>query len=230
MEEDMRKLCAIPIWCCLALILMFTPAKANDSKTGIYAGVKLIDSIQSAWLAELSHTQNTIGGGIFVGYDLYPRLQMPLRVEIEYALRSNLHYDDTFNASGGFVNSSIDASYVFNAQTLLANLYFDFHNSTAFTPYVGAGLGFGFTTETIELDANGNFDGVSYNGSGSATSYNTNFAWQVGAGVAYSFNELMAADLGYRYMSFGVSDIDFLTNADTFASAHEISLGLRLNF
>ncbi len=87
----------------LALVLgLALPVSAETS--GVYAGLKFIDSIQSTGDMSKdrvdvegfgfgigSHSQNTVGGGIFVGYDFYPQHQVPIRTEIEYAIRSEMY-------------------------------------------------------------------------------------------------------------------------------------------
>ncbi len=210
----MYKFKLVPALFLLVLGLMVTPAQAQ--KNGFYLGLKFIDSIQTVWIEDFSETQNTVGGAAFVGFDFYPKFDAPVRVEIEYALRSDLKHTDEIVDVG-------DLEYKYNAQTLLANFYYDFHNSTNFTPYLGAGLGMAFTTETVDAR-----DGAFSN---SEKRYSTNFAWHVGAGVAYAFNEFISADLGYRYLSLGNSSSDIEdVSVPTFGSAHELSLGVRFNF
>ena len=134
--------------CALALTLaMATSAFAAEN--GFYVGLKFIDSIQStgtmskgggANLFDISdYTQNTIGGGAFIGYDFYPVYQVPVRAEIEYAIRTNstTSWDDKFGAGA-------DVQGEWGLQTLFLNAYWDFHNSTNFTPYIGAGVGMAF--------------------------------------------------------------------------------------
>lgn len=85
----------------LAFVLSLAlAAPAAAENTGVYGGLKFIDSIQSTGPFSLSgdvkglgvgqHSQNTVGGGIFVGYDFYPHFQVPMRTELEYAIRSNM--------------------------------------------------------------------------------------------------------------------------------------------
>ena len=194
----------------IALALALTLALAMPAAaevTGVYVGAKFIDSIQSRWADGGSLNQNTVGGGVFAGFDFYPSFNLPLRAELEYAIRTDMKED---------YNSGWDSySASFGVQTLMANFYFDFHNSTAFTPYIGAGLGMGFVRTEVS----------SYN------DYSTVFAWNVGAGCAYSFNENFAADLGYRFVGLGETDAKYDGNSlKTTGNAHEFSLGLRLTF
>ncbi len=202
----MKSFKLVLVLCVLMMGLMVAPAKAE--KTGMYLGVKFIDSIQTMKGEDESRGANTVGGALFAGYDFNTKYELPIRAELEYALRSDL-------ITRGFAEEVF-----FNAQTLLANFYFDFHNSSDFTPYVGAGLGLAFTRMEADTPEWSNLDANS-----------TNFAWQVGAGVSYAFNETISADLGYRFVSFGSSHLeDEDMSTSVFSSAHEFSLGVRFSF
>ncbi|PZP40135.1 MAG: hypothetical protein DI585_01755, partial [Pseudomonas fluorescens] len=69
----------------------------------------------------------------------------------------------------------------------MANGYYDFQNSTAFTPYVGAGLGYGK---------------VRYGGfpAGVASSSEDTLAYQGIAGVGYELNPCWTLTGEYRYL------------------------------
>lgn len=216
----------------LALVFAFAlPAGAQP--TGFYGGLKLLDSIQGVGMSKNAfngeyHVQNTIGGAAFMGYDFYPQNQLPLRAEIEYAIRSNVQDSARTDFSNGNIEGYVEAKGTWGLQTLLANMYLDFHNDTPFTPYVGAGLGMGFVSTTYSLT--GEVKGVGkWEYSKSQT--NTVFAWNVGAGCSYAFSENISADLGYRYLGLGENKVKFLgEDIKTAHNAHEFSLGLRFTF
>ncbi len=218
-------------WSILAVILtmmfMVTPATAKGDMSGFYVGLKFIDSIQGHWTDvkgtndDIGGWGNTVGGALFVGYDFYYKFDVPVRTEIEYALRSDWTGNDTLHVTGGW----IDVDTKVNVQTLLFNVYYDFRNSTKFTPYVGAGIGLAFSQSYATTDAflsNGT-PVVHYSGSG----YSTNFAWQVGAGVSYAISDNVSADLGYRYLGLNFDNDDI---SSSHSGAHEFSLGLRITF
>ena len=83
----------------VALTMALTvPAFAQNS--GFYVGLKFLDSIQSTGSVSknggvvnafdvTNYSQNTVGGGVYAGYDFYSLNQVPLRTEIEYAIRTN---------------------------------------------------------------------------------------------------------------------------------------------
>ncbi len=205
----------------LALVLvMATPAAAE--KVGMYLGAKFIDAYQSHWgggLLDGSESHNTVGFGIFAGYDFYATSEIPIRAEIEYALRTNWQANDSGHLYGNYY--SLDASI--NVQTIMANVYYDFYNESDFTPYIGAGLGMGIVNSSFEVDTHVR--------SVSRDSINTVFAWNIGAGIAYAINENVSADLGYRYLNLGYSETEMLGETlSTTSSAHEVSLGLRVGF
>lgn len=224
----------------LALTLVFA-LPANAEVSGIYGGLKFIDSIQSVWGPDVSgvsnfYSQNTVGGGVFLGYDFYPKNNVPLRTEIEYAIRTNTTRSESLSGSlGGGYTAKADLKGTWGVQTLLANMYLDFHNDTAFTPYIGAGVGMGFITTKYSVDGKVNSATQSWSGSVSKNQLNTVLAWNVGAGCSYAFSENVSADLGYRYLGLGGNSVSynvagFKGDLNSVHNAHEFSLGLRMTF
>jgi opacity protein-like surface antigen len=233
----------------LALLLAFS-APVSAEVNGVYAGIKFIDSIQSTGpvshdLGILSdvgiglgigeYSQNTVGGGVFVGYDFYPQHNVPIRTEIEYAIRTNMNtsWDANYGIQGvRSLESNIDAQW--NLQTLMLNAYWDFHNSTNFTPYVGAGLGMGFINSRYEVTGSVPAIGVE-NFHDTYNSTDTVFAWNTGLGCSYAFSENVSADLAYRFVGLGyhetsenVYETDIKAGMSPYAN--EVSLGLRFTF
>ncbi len=234
----------IILTCVLSLALSI-PAFAADN--GFYMGLKFIDSIQSsgdistgggANLFDVdNYTQNTVGGGVFVGYDFYPMHQVPVRAEIEYAIRTNseTEYDlkggvrSALAAAGADVSANLKVQT--NLQTLFMNAYWDFHNDTAFTPYIGGGLGLGFIQSEYEISASG----AGMSGSGSENFTNTVFAWNAGAGVAYAITDNLSADLAYRFVGLGYHENEktiegVKAKVGMAPYANEFSLGIRYTF
>jgi len=130
------------------------------------------------------------------------------RTEIEYAKNANAE-----QKRNGHNN-------IAKAQAFFLNTYFDFDINQPVMPYVGGGIGLGraqFITPEYKKTHN-------------------DFAYNLGAGVAYNFNDNLAFDLGYRYVRY-LDYSDAHTNSvsgdgkATFKSqAHEILAGLRYNF
>jgi opacity protein-like surface antigen len=205
---------------CLGLLAVAVPAK-QASAEGVYVAPKIIwgvtqlQGIEDSAFSRKNKIDNVFGGALAVGVKANPA-----RVELEYGVFSE--------ASGK--NKDDDGDYVklkTQAQTLFVNAYFDIDTATPFTPYVGAGLGLAF------LRSKGNWNILDVSESyGSKTK--TNFAWNLGAGVAYDFTQNVALDLGYRFAGLGKArtgtDI-----ADDRARAknvymHQFMLGLRFSF
>ena len=195
----------------LALVLTLAlPGMAAAEGTGMYLAPKFLMSIQSTGNTERtdalagsgvdSYSQFTLGGAFALGYDFWPQQMLPLRAEIEFALRGN--NEKTWSDGGQYIN---EVKGTWNSSTLFANLFWDFHNDTAFTPYVGAGLGMAFNYVGYDFtDNNGN--------KFSADDRFTNFAWNVGAGVAYNFNENFAVDASYRFVGLGYNEVSATSN------------------
>ncbi|KAF3984795.1 MAG: porin family protein [Methylococcales symbiont of Hymedesmia sp. n. MRB-2018] len=98
--------------------------------------------------------------------------------------------------------------------SLLANTYWDFKNSTDFTPYISGGIG--FANVWLEApDTSSESDFV--------------FAYQVGGGLDYAINDNMNIGIKYRY--FGTSDVEYEPlNIEYSNSSHNIYVGARFNF
>ena len=150
--------------------------------------------------------------------------QVPVRAEIEYAIRINSETD--WDLKGNAKAASLKGQW--NLQTLFLNAYWDFHNDTAFTPYVGAGVGMGFIQSKYEMEIRG-FGSDSYNET------NTVFAWNAGAGVAYAITDNLSADLAYRFVGLGYHENEKTVDNTKFKVgmapyANEFSLGIRYTF
>jgi len=243
----------------LTAILAFGLAvPASAEVNGVYGGLKFIDSIQSTGsisrsgdlargLMDSDYNQNTVGGGIFVGYDFFPQHQIPIRTEIEYAIRTNMNTSWGDSASGRVLvdgkrvdgKGYLEAEAQWNLQTLFFNAYWDFHNSSNFTPYIGAGLGMGFIQNKYKLSgsASGTVDNVpvAISLDDSLNETNTVFAWNAGLGCSYAFNENISADLAYRFVGLGYNENEktILGQKQKIGMApyaNEFSLGVRFTF
>ena len=80
---------------------------------------------------------------------------------------------------------------------LMANAYYDFHNSSEFTPYVMAGVG--LNRGTLEANINGYEGNTDTAKSKTIKSKNlTSFAYNVGVGVGYEMTKDVYLDAGYK--------------------------------
>ncbi|MDO5536574.1 MAG: porin family protein [Desulfovibrionaceae bacterium] len=212
----------------MALMLacaVFMAPGISSAYNGFYLTPKFLMTVQNTGTVERSgglsgfgldeYSQFTLGGALAGGYDFWPNYMIPFRAELEVALRGNSEAKETG------INGSSELTT--NSTTLLLNGYYDFHNSTAFTPYVGAGIGFAFNYLGVDIKHNGQSD--------SADDRSTNFAWQVGAGVAYALTEDMSIDAAYRYLDLGYTEVSSSGQSVGIRPYnHEVTLGLRFGF
>lgn len=195
--------------CALLALLLSSPAYSADAPVGKYVSGNL-------GLAMLSDADST--------FRLAPGLTINTSYDTGWTLGAALGYNFGSTRLEGEVayqkadeDKANDTSVTWNATgdistlSFLVNGYYDFTNSSAFTPYLSAGLGFA----KIELDD------VDYNAD------DTVFAYQVGAGVGYALSKNVTLDAKYRY--FATSDAEFEFETRDFAS-HNLLLGIRINF
>jgi opacity protein-like surface antigen len=137
-----------------------------------------------------------------------------VRMEAEIGYQNN----DTDQISYSFL--SLPLSGDMTATSFLANGYYDFTNSSRFTPFVTAGLGMA----EVEIDD------LTVPGSGepAASDDDTVFAWQVGAGVSYAVNANLDLEMKYRY--FVIDDVEIFDGEVESPSSHNIYLGMRYTF
>jgi len=175
-----------------------------------------------------------------VGYDFKRQFFLPIRAELEYAYLGNSSKTRDFSGSGRVDDIPLsiagNAKTTLGASTFFANTYFDFHNSSAFTPYVGVGLGMSFLSAKAEGSATIAGGGITVPDEpfkyGKKTS--SNFAWNLGAGAAWKVTNSVVLDLGYRYADLGKArtrydEDDTRVKTDNVKS-HQFLLGARFSF
>lgn len=143
-------------------------------------------------------------------------------VEGSTTYTGNNTWSDTYSVDEpGFITNEL------RSHQLMLNGYYDFKNTSKFTPYLSAGVG------VTHLKNKVSFDDVS------ETKSDDNFTWSVGAGVAYKVTPNVSLDLGYRYVDadefeFSKTMTDewgtqtFKSTADL--SSHDYTVGIRYNF
>ncbi|ABL00241.1 outer membrane protein [Pelobacter propionicus] len=157
-----------------------------------------------------------VGGS--AGYDFgYVRLEG----ELSY---KGAEIDSVYDATSDIRYHDLDGSL--SAFAVMANCYFDLHNDTPVTPYLGGGIGFA----TLYLDdTSGVSNGVRWSLYDSDD--DTVFAYQIGAGIDISINRYFSLDVGYRYFATDKGKFDE-GNAGTRMKfeSHNATLGLRFKF
>ena len=165
--------------------------------------------------------------GLAIGFDMPESI---FRTELEYFYRDT-GYDDTGNVTstggtvfaklGGEIETAVETIDSVTSHNLFANLYIDFDNPGGITPYIGIGLGLGFT----EMDYGGVFqrnidpaaistgDGlpnaaeIKANLAGTTTTEHnelddTLFGYQLIAGLDYPLTEHLVAGLKARWVEY----------------------------
>jgi opacity protein-like surface antigen len=126
--------------------------------------------------------------GVAIGYN-WRKHGISLRTEFEYLTRANFGYASTPVLASP---APIGLTSKIRIQTLFANVFYDFHNATLFTPFVGGGIGVAINKSTTTLNSVDTFETL-----------DTRFAWNIGAGVAVPITEILFLELSYRYTDLG---------------------------
>lgn len=105
----------------------------------------------------------------------------------------------------------------------MANAYHDFRTGTAFTPFVGAGIGIAFV----------DFNNLDVPSAGRVDQSETGLAWQAMGGVSYALDSKSEIHLAYRY--FNVGDVELRSAASVPLTldnvpAHSFEIGTRVRF
>ncbi len=203
-------------------LLLASAISYAENKSGVYVGGHIGAAEVNTSSTQVIHTYKVNGGnaghdsysgkrdvglagGASVGYDFKERYNTPIRVEVNYTARSDGKKSNTGEElllSGG--TGQIALKEKTNLQTLMVNLWADIPTNTAFTPYIGGGVGVAIidykTDGTLHHNVGGTPTSEKYY---SESKKQTNFAWGLGGGVAYDVNDQFTVDLGYRYIDAG---------------------------
>lgn len=206
-----------------------TAAAAADEARGFYVRGDLGASL----------SRNT-GGSVVNGDGFEGDLGNSVLVEagVGYQLPYNLRADLTVGYRPGFKVSSrettsgvsVTADADVRTWAVMANAYYDIATGTAFTPYVGVGLGVAFNRIN---DTTYRFGAAQFSENGHSK---TNFAWSVQAGVAYAVTQNVKLDAGYRYIDLGEfetggsSTVGPVPRVKGDVRAHELKVAVRYQF
>lgn len=198
----------------------FNGAFTTGAGTTIPAGTVLPDGTEVGWM-----TKFNTGFAISAAYG---RRYGPFRGEMELVWQRN-NVDTHVNvAAAGIPLGGEDAGILITGSPnlgvnvadlvadgqgdvrtifIMANAIYDFRNQSPLTPYVGGGVGAGFT----KVD-------YSPSGVGVIDDRSTQFAWQVTAGVSWAVAPTAEIYAGYRYRA--TSDVS--VKADLFSADFDI--------
>lgn len=212
------------------------PLYATVTQTAGYEDYNCTGSNRGAgddWKNDFAAAEGILAGAA-IGYrlwDRYPdRIWGRFRLELEYFYRDS-DYDQTSDVPGASgasgdkltqeIQTATDRIGSVISHNLFGNLYFDFRNDSRFTPYVGFGVGAGFTDLDYgslwsrNNDPNAistgagllNADEIRRNLAGSTSSEQTElsdtlFGYQVLFGVDYALTDSISLGVKGRWVNF----------------------------
>lgn len=193
---------------------------------GLGVGVNYLDDSDFDIGGPVTVDNEYDSGTIFLGalgYHFGPVLPVgDLRGEIELSFRDNDIDVHSVGALGGNQPGSTGEA---STEALMANLLVDFDTGTAFTPYVGGGLGYAWSDlEDYGIEAVPEV----------LDDDDSDFAWQLIGGVGFALSEQATVTLDYRYFS---TSADVTTSTGTGSVSNDVdldsdtlTLGLRYRF
>ncbi|MBK5275808.1 MAG: porin family protein [Desulfuromonadales bacterium] len=190
----------------LLLSVSASTAMAAGPYVGASGGVSIFhdqDIKRSSGPNSTAELKTGYGFNVSAGYNFDP-----VRVEFEFGYKNA--DVDKFTAGGA---SSTGSGSDTTIMSYMADAYFDFKNSSKFTPYVGVGLG----------ALNGEFKSPGFK------SDDTVFGYQFSVGAAYNVSKNVALDLSYRFQG-AASDFAITGGSDVSYMSSDIMAGLRYNF
>lgn len=163
--------------------------------------------------------QRTDDGWVGLGTLGYS-LPSGVRTELEFGYRSNAADSGTNKTTG--VTQTVNGNI--NVLTLMTNVLYDFRNKTAFTPYIGGGIGV----------ANIAFDNVQVaNSLYGADDSDWAPAAQAIVGVSYKLKQNISVFTSYQYLAT-LTDVELTSNTGTQIKtdydSHSILAGVRFSF
>ena len=119
----------------------------------------------------------------------------------------------------------------FMSTILLANAYYDIRTGTAWSPYLGLGVGFAVNQVTRNLDYSDTAGTDDVASAGNRTT-DVQFAGAAMVGVTYDISTLWALDVNYRFLHIGGSEVSLKPDVASSVAIgdlneHQIRAGLR---
>jgi opacity protein-like surface antigen len=178
------------------------------------------------------HDDDFFGGGALgVAVDVGP---VVVRVEAEgFSERDYRFRTNSFPGPPGPITFFYRGN--FEAWTVMGNLWFDYPLNNLWPDLsvvrnlvISAGTGFGAARTQLSMT-----DGVVR-----ADAKDTNFAWQLGAGLGYAITDWLTLEVSYRHIDLGETSVDMYAvldgalagNYDLKVNSEQVMGGLRLTF
>ena len=186
-------------------------------------------------ISDTTHSDIHFGGRAAVGAET-PIPYGTLRAEAEFGWNSDFTDDNDFpfEITNLYTHNYETTTSIYDA---MLNFYYDINTGTKFVPFVNAGIGYAHiktsslsTGEALGITINVEQDSIA-----------DNFAWNVGAGLAYNLSENIALDIAYRYTNYGTVKDDaaktipnlgkkLYLDGEFDISSHEVMIGARYKF
>lgn len=195
-------------------------------------------------------TDSTFGMAFAIGYDFSKKYDFSVRTELEYAIfdsfgRSQEQWDDPNDPSVAYGGLNHVTKPKISIQSLMINAYYDFKNSTNFTPWINLGAGLAFVGMKSKFDVfpegenSLGYDPDIPRYTNVSKKTKTNFAWSIGAGCAYEITTSLSLDFGYRFAQYGKGETkynsigdptDFVRSKTETIKMHQFIGGIRYTF
>lgn len=151
-----------------------------------------------------------------------------VRVEGEMSIRA-AEIDTITSQTNSYFIHDVDGNV--GAFSSMINVFFDLHNRSRFTPYLGGGIG----AATLYLS-----DTYGYVTKRNSTYYqplywesdDTVFAYQLGGGVDIALNKRFSIDVGYRYFKTNEAHLEsyYTTTSSMRIESHDAMVGFKFKF
>ncbi len=196
---------------------MAASAQTDGLYAGAEAGVNFVPSLKFNANNNIWKQQQDPGYAILgqVGYGFGN-----IRLEGEVGWRSN----GVNKFSDNFGDHSVDGS-VRGAGSIMGNVYYDFHNDSPWTPYIGVGIG----------GVNVNESNLKVDGAQLSSDSNFVLGYQGIAGVSYAIDPQLSLRADYRYLrteaaTVGVTDAYNDNYANGRYESHTVAVGFIWHF
>ena len=182
-------------------------------------GTNYADLIAGAVQSDSFEPSFTGGGGIGYVWSAY------FRTDITVDVHSLMNTEFT----GTSATQSLTDKTKFMSTILLANAYYDIRTGTAWSPYLGLGVGFAVNqvTRNLNYTVTPGADTIA----GDRTT-DVQFAGAAMVGVTYDISTLWALDVNYRFLRIGGSEVSLKPDVASSVgigdlNEHQIRAGLR---
>ncbi len=221
----MRSLLILVVWGIMTVCAAQASA-ADGTYLSVHIGTAVMEDSHVTDALTSAQTKVSFDKGHALTAAFGVRTEKIYRGEIEISTQKN---DPDQAAVGAFRNITVDGDIACRA--LLANGYYDFVGESRFTPYISAGLGMAEVSVndvTVRIPNPASTDALPlpdtvYNFDDEAIT----FAYQLGAGVGYTFGPHFTLDLKYRY--FTTNKVKLIDGKMDFVT-HNFYAGVRYGF